>query len=244
MFEKFKEDYMGWIVIIGLGLLFLEFVFFNHGLIFSLLVPAGMIYFGRKWMPKMSGKILFWLGIIFLIINILSMMTFKFLLLAILVHFIIQFSQSKKNPKYVKPLIKEPSVNLSKETVIKKQPLLSNVFFGHQKTPESVYEWKDINIQCGLGDTVIDLSYTVLPKGETVIVLRNFIGNIQVLVPYDVDVNVNHSVIAGSTQVFEMNEKRTFNKNYQIQTAGFEQATQRIKILSSLVVGDLEVKRV
>ncbi|MDQ0271506.1 cell wall-active antibiotics response protein LiaF [Cytobacillus purgationiresistens] len=244
MYEKFKNDYMGWIFLVGIVVLFLEIVFFNHGVVFSLLLNAGMIYFGRKWMPKMTGKILFWLGIFLLIISILSMITFKFLLLAILIHFLIQFAQSKKNPQEIKPVIKEPVVDLNKETMVKKKSVLSNVFFGHQKTPETVFEWSDVNIQCGMGDTVIDLSYTVLPKGETVIIIKNLIGNIQVLVPYDVEASINHSVIAGSTQIFEVSEKRIFNQNLQVQTAGFEQANQRVKIVSSLLVGDIEVKRV
>ena len=31
--------------------------------------------------------------------------------------------------------------------------------------PMHAYEWNDINIQNGIGNTVIDLSQTILPKG-------------------------------------------------------------------------------
>ena len=57
-----------------------------------------------------------------------------------------------------------------------------------------MYEWNDVNIQAGIGDTVIDLSYTVLPKGETVIFIRNVMGKVTIMIPYDVEVSVNHSV--------------------------------------------------
>ena len=68
-------------------------------------------------------------------------------------------------PKSSHPIIKEP-VDLEKrsETVVKEQPLFQNRLFGQQKTPDHVYEWNDVNIQVGIGDTVIDLSYTVSAK--------------------------------------------------------------------------------
>nr|WP_315362429.1 cell wall-active antibiotics response protein LiaF [Cytobacillus firmus] len=244
MYTNNKSDYMSWIIILGIVFLFVEIAFFNSGVVFSLLVPIGMVYIGRKWMPKSSGKWLFWLGLIFLLINIFSMMTLKFFLLAILVHLLIQFWQSKKDPKRIQPDLKEPAVNLQKETVIKKNPLFSNIFVGQQKTPEQVYEWNDINIQTGIGDTVIDLSYTVIPKGETVIFIRNFIGNVQVLVPYDVEVTVSHSAIAGKARIFEYEESKMFNQHLHLQTPGYEQSGQRVKIFTSFAVGDIEVKRV
>ncbi|QED46720.1 cell wall-active antibiotics response protein LiaF [Cytobacillus dafuensis] len=244
MKNRIKSEYISWILLLGIIVLFLEFSFFNRGLIFSLLVDVGMIYFGRKWKKRSLGKILFWLGIFLLIISIFSMITIKFFLLAILIHFFIQFVQAKKKPDHIKPVIMEPSIKLEKETVIKKKPLFSNHFFGQQKTPDHVYEWNDVNIQTGIGDTIIDLSYTVLPKGETVIFIRNLIGNVQVLVPYDIEISVMHSVIAGSTEVFENQESKIINQTIQVQTPLYDQAEQRIKIFTSIIVGDLEVKRV
>lgn len=245
MLNKVKSEYISWIFLIGAIILFLEFTFFNRGLIFSFLVNIGMIFLGRKWMPKSKGKVLFWLGIALLIISIFSMITVRFFMLAILVHFIIQYVQSKKKPAYIKPEINEQSgISLDKEPLIKKEPLFSNQLFGQQKTPEHGYEWRDINIQTGIGDTIIDLSYTVLPKGETVIFIRNSIGNIRVLVPYDVEICVNHSAMAGSTDILEFEGSKVFNENLQLQTPGFETAEQRIKIFTSLFIGDLEVKRV
>jgi lia operon protein LiaF len=245
MMNKLKSDYISWIILIGIVLLFLEISFFNKGIIFSLLVASGMIYFGRKMMPRTLGTILFWAGLIFFIANILGMMTFRFFLLAILIHFIIQFSQSKRHPEKIIPVIKESEISSPGEkTVIKRKPVLENVFFGQQKTPERVYEWTDINIQAGFGDTIIDLSYTVLPKGETVIVIRKMIGNVQVLVPYDLEVSVHHSSIAGSATIFDYKEEKIFNQNLHIQTPDYDNQEQKVKIFTSFIVGELEVKRI
>lgn len=195
-------------------------------------------------MFRSSGKILFWFGWISLAFTILSMMTIKFLLLAILIYLVIQFFQAKKNPAYIKPTIEESVVELKKEPVIRRKPLFHNLLSGSQKAPEYVYEWNDVNIQCGIGDSIIDLSYAVLPKGESIIFIRNFIGNVQVFVPYEVEVSVSHSVIVGATTIFENHDPKTYNQNLIYQTENYDTVEQKIKIITSMVVGDLEVKRV
>ena len=244
MLNKLKNDYPSWIVIAGIILLFLEVFFFNSGLIFSLLISGFMIYLGRKRAPKRKGKLLFWGGIIITGISVFNMITFKFFLAAILIHFFIQYFQTKKNPKKVVPEILSKDNHSSEEPILRNKPLFENILFGEQKTPSHAYEWNDINIQAGIGDTIVDFSYTVLPKGETVVFIRNFIGNIKILVPYETEVSIHHSVIAGSTSIFGIQENKTFNQVYHIQTPGFEKAEQKIKIMTSMAAGNLEVNRI
>ncbi|MDP4161933.1 MAG: cell wall-active antibiotics response protein LiaF [Bacillota bacterium] len=244
MLKSLKKDYPSWIVIIGIFVLLMEIAFFNSGLIFSLFISAMMIYLGRKRMAKKKGKILFWGGIIFTCTSIFTMMTFKFLLVAILIHFIVQFSQSKRTPKKITPLINQKESVNQAETIIRTKPLLENILVGQQKTPSHAYEWNDINIQAGVGDTIIDFSNTFLPKGETIVFVRNFIGNVRILVPYDVEVSLHHSVMAGSTSIFGLQETKLFNQVYHLQTPNYEQSGQKIKIFTSLIVGNLEVVRI
>ncbi|WP_079505393.1 cell wall-active antibiotics response protein LiaF [Mesobacillus jeotgali] len=239
-----KNDYISWIVITGLILLLLEVSFFNEGLIFSLLASGAMIYFGRSLMPRKSGKLLFWAGLFFLLSSVFSMMTFRFFLLAVLVYLAYQYIQSKKKPEIITPVLQEPEKANGKEMLIEKPPLFKNRFFGHQETPSYVYDWDDVNIQAGIGDSVIDLSLTVLPKGETVIFIRNLIGNVKVYVPYDLEVTLRHSSVVGSAEIFEHQEARVLNQSLFIQTPGYEQASQKVKIFTSMVAGNIEVKRI
>ncbi len=58
---------------------------------------------------------------------------------------------------------------INKERLLKTDYLFKNKLFGHQQTTEHVYEWNSVNVQGGVGDTVIDLSKTILPKGDAVI---------------------------------------------------------------------------
>lgn len=246
MLDKMKTDYVSWILLIGIILLLLEISFFNSGLIFSLLISIGCIYLGRKRLPRKSGKLLFWFGAIAFFINVLSMMTFKFFLLAILVHVVIQFIQTKKNPVYIQPVIREQSDSerTQGEGLLQKKPLFENRLMGRQQTPEHVYEWNDVNIQAGIGDTVIDLSYTVLPKGEAIIFIRNLVGNVQILVPYEVEVSVHHSIWMGTAKILNAHHAKVINEVLQFQTPDYETDAQKVKIVTSMIVGDLEVKRI
>lgn len=247
MFKQLKTDYISWILLVGIILLFLEISFFDGGLLFSLAITIGLTYFGRKSYSRKRGKIMFWFGLFTTTVTILNMMIFKFFLLAILAYVILTFYQSKKNPDLIKPILVEPAIlseESGKEQVLKKGYLFQNKWFGRQKTPDYIYEWNDINIQGGIGDTIVDLSNTILPKGESVISIRSFIGNIQILVPYDIEISIHHSVAAGRADIFQNQEKMVFNQILSYQTADYQKAGQKIKIITSLITGDIEVKRI
>lgn len=196
-------------------------------------------------MPKKTGKILFWMGVFFLFVNIINMLAFRLLIMALLLFYIIQYANKKKEVKSIEPMIKEPEVTFNKkDTIVKEKPMFQNKLFGQQQTPEYVYEWDDVNIQTGIGDTIIDLSNTVLPKGESTIFIRNIIGKITILIPYDVEISVHHSALFGSVQILDINKPSSLNRSIKIQTADYEGALQKVKILTSMIIGDIEVKRV
>lgn len=240
-----KKDQISWFMLITIVLMFIEIVYYDFELVFPLFISIMMIYFGRQKMPKRSGKFMFWLGIIIFISTFMNMITLKIMLFIILISILNDFYKSKKEPKLIKPIIDEPKqIDMSEtELFVYHTPLLKNKLFGHQETPEHVYEWNDINIQTGIGDAVIDFSNTILPNGETVVFIRNFIGNIQIYIPYDIEVSVHHSVLLGSTKVFSHEEKSIYNQNLFVQTNDYQIAEQKIKVFISMLVGDLEVKR-
>lgn len=221
----------------------LEATIRGEGLVFTILICAGLLYFGRKKMPRRSGKFMFWAGVVVAVVTILGMFTFKLILVGLIVYFIVQFYQSKQNPFVIKPEVNEGGTHSSEE-LYEKESLLKNIPFGTQQTPDHVYEWNDINIQCGAGDTIIDLSETILPSGESVVFIRGLIGNITIYVPYEIDVAVKHSVIAGSTVIFDHHDSKMFNQAVSYRTQNYNESAKKIKIMTSLFAGSLEVKRV
>ncbi|MBD1379568.1 cell wall-active antibiotics response protein LiaF [Metabacillus arenae] len=244
MLKNMKTDSVGWIILLGVIILLLEISFQDEGLFLFLAILVGCIYFGKKRLHRTIGKLLFWFGVIMLTFSLLSTMAFKFFLFAILIYVLVRFSKLKQHPKKIEPEIIDPAQGRRTEPYIRKEPLFQNQLFGRQSTSNSVYEWQDINIQCGIGDTIIDLSNTVLPKGEVVIVVRNLIGNVQVKIPYEVELSVHHSVLFGSSKIFGEEDAKVFNQSILYKTPGFDDAPQRVKIVTSLIIGDLEVAQI
>lgn len=240
--QRKKTDYVSWVVLVTLLLFAIEISFFHPGVLFSLSISVGVIYVGRKKWHRRKGKWLFWLGCLMLAIHVVTMMAARFVIVALLCYAIWQWFQSKRHPTVIRPTMAETSYG--GEEMVRRQPLFQNVWVGRQVTPEQAYEWNDVNIQTGIGDTVIDVSYTVLPKGEAVIIVRGLIGNIQVLVPYEIETRLVHSAIFGAASLFGKEQGRMFNETLIYQTSSYDQAEQRLKIVTSTIIGNVEVKRV
>jgi lia operon protein LiaF len=244
MFKQLKDNYANWVYVVG-GFLLLEIFVFNPGLIFSLLVSIGMIYIAKKSLKGGPGKILFWIGLLLLIVSVLNMVTVKIILLSILAYYIFQLFQKKNTTDIIKPIIRDKeTVTHTEEPILKKKAIFTNSFYNRNVTPDHVYEWNDINIQCGITNTTVDLSYTVLPEGETVIMIKNIVGDVKVYIPYDMEVSINHSILFGSYHIFGEAEENVWNQNVSIRTANFDQAETRVKIFTSFIAGNLEVKRI
>lgn len=249
MLRNMNSDYVNWIILIGILLLLLEILFFNGGLIVTFLLSIGCIFLGRRWRPRFIGKSLYWIGWIWLVITVLNMMTFRYFICVLLIYAVVQFFQTQKEPKRIKPGVKEPSGELEKnepanEPVTHQKKIFENKFFTNQKSPETAYEWNDINIQVGVGNTVIDLSDTVLPNEEAIISIRSLVGNVQILVPYEVEVHINHSVMIGDVSVFQDFKQKVVNETLVYETPQYRQGEQRVKLITSAISGKLEVKRI
>lgn len=234
-----STDTFNIILIIGVILLILEIAFFNGGLIFSVIFSSVLIYFGWKKYKKFWAKIMFWIGAISLFFTVLNMMAVRFLIIAAVVLFIRHYYRSKSEPERIEPVIMEEEFPDTEG-----KPLIKQKFFGSEATPDRPYKWRDINIQGGIGDRIVDLSNTVLPQDEAVISIRHFVGNVLIYIPYEVEVSIHHSAIFGRAGIFQYRNKKLMNQVVSFQTPSYTLNKPRIKIITSIASGDLEVKRI
>jgi lia operon protein LiaF len=70
------------------------------------------------------------------------------------------------------------------------------------------------------------------------------IGKVTILVPYEIDVSVHHSAFIGTATVFHRQETKVFNQTLHFHTPEYDKAEQKVKIVTSIISGDIEVKRV
>ncbi|MCQ2010836.1 MAG: cell wall-active antibiotics response protein LiaF [Sporolactobacillus sp.] len=242
MFEQLKNDKYSWLIIVCLFLIILQTLFDGWGFLFPAVLFGAMLYYGRNNKHSRKGKILFWIGVIGLVFTIFNLLVFKFIIIALFICFVIDFIQRKKSPKQITPDFDHPSAFEDKVTIL--SGLLKNKWFGHQETPDQGYEWQDINIQTGAGDTIIDLSQTILPKKESIIFIRHLAGRVRILVPYGVEVAMHYSIVLGQVDFFDHHESQLIHESRIIQSDGYDQAEQKVKLMISAVAGSLEVLRV
>lgn len=243
MFNRISTNTFNWILLIGAALLIIELIFFKSGLVFSLFFLGFITYIGKQRYDRTFGKILFWIGIISIFFNIINMIAIRFFVIAAIVLFFIQYKRSKEDPEMIRPFVVSRSADDKKEPLIRKKPLFKNTFFGNLETSETPYQWQDINIHGGIGDRLIDLSNTVLPD-EPVISIRHLVGNITIYVPYEVEVHIHHSSVIGRATFFGQRHRSLMNEIFIYETENYRENTPRVKIISSLLSGDLEVKRI
>ena len=242
MFKRITIQTYNWILITGVILLVFEISFFYGGAIIPALFSGLFLYIGWKNFDKLWGKIIFWISLISLIFAVLNLMAVRFLIFAAVVIFIINYSKSTKEKEHLEPIL--PGEETEKERLIRLEPLFDHTIFDDQYTEETAYQWRDVNIHGLLGDRVIDLSNTVLPNDTAVISIRHGLGNIEIYVPYEVEVSIHHSAVFGRAHIFNEDHWKMFNKSLHYQTESYDKATSRVKIITSLFSGDIEVKRI
>jgi lia operon protein LiaF len=242
MLNRIPTHMFNWILIITLAILLFELMFFGGGFIFTALFLGFLIFLGWKNYHTLIGKVLFWIGAVSLALNVLNMYALRFLFLAVIFLFFRHYYKSKKEPAYIKPQF-NGETSIQSETLTEFSPLLQHKFLGDQKTEDTPYQWRDINIHGGIGDRVIDLSNTVIQE-DAVISIRHFIGNIKIYVPYEVEVAVLHSSIFGHLSIFQKYEKKLVNQSVAFQTENYLKGKPRVKIVTSVFSGDIEVRRI
>ncbi len=243
--KRLSTDTLNWIMIIGVVLFVIEIAFFHGGVLWAALFFGFLLYIGRKKFAEMWGKVFFWIGLIGLVISVLNMIAFRFLIIVFIILVLIDYSRSKKGAERLEPIFYlETHETTDDEPLIKTKPLFKNLFYGHQETKRPAYEWHDINIHGGIGDRIIDLSNTVLPNDTAVISIRHLIGNITIYVPYEVEFMIHHSAIIGRAYILNEHSRQLLNQVLSYKTERYDQGGPRVKIITSIFSGNVEVKRI
>lgn len=232
-----KTSKIGWIILfigIAVGLEIL----FNWKLFIPLIIGCVLVYQGKQSLDKKNIYYIF--GYSLIAIPFLSSGFLRLLIFIVAIYLLHEYYKSKKQLETIVVHTVEPEEKQTR----RREPYFKNSFFGNRQEVNQIYEWDDINIHCGFGESVVDLGMTMLPQGESVVVIRGFISNIQILVPFDVDVIVNHSVLSGKLKVFDEEENDLFNSNIILNPVSNQDTTRTIKIITNVLIGNVEVKRI
>jgi hypothetical protein len=108
-------------------------------------------------------------------------------------------------------------------------------------TPASTTELEPV-YRVTAGTLTLDLRQIELPPGDTRVEARVGAGDIEVIVPADMAVEVDWRVAAGEVTVFTRQQSGTFLNDSET-TAGFADAEQRLILDVIVTAGTIEVRR-
>lgn len=113
-------------------------------------------------------------------------------------------------------------------------------WLGNERIGNTVYEWDDINFTIFMGDTIIDLGNTILPKDESYVIVRKGFGKTRILVPAGIGVMIEHSAFKGKVR-FENDVFALNNESVKLYGQQYDENTRKIKLITTVLIGDLEV---
>ncbi|MBK3495525.1 cell wall-active antibiotics response protein [Viridibacillus sp. YIM B01967] len=221
------------LLIISLLLIFIEVVFFDNGSIIFALLGIVMVYMS---ISKRS-KWLFWFGAIISIMSLFSMWSLRLIVVITLVYLLWQL---KKGSPVSISLPKQFDYDPTDD-----EPIIQNKAFSVQSTPMNAYEWQDVHVQGIVGDLTIDTTQTLLPKGTSLISVRQGFGKVRIAVPYEVPVRIHFNTLVGDIQLFGKKTPRLWNTNISMKD-GYNQEIEspvELIITISTLLGDVEVIR-
>ncbi|TMV46401.1 hypothetical protein FE783_25880 [Paenibacillus mesophilus] len=206
------------IVLIAAGLFILIEHYINFFTIAALLFIALGVYKIRS-SPDKTGYVLLGVGVILLFSG-----HFTFILSVVLISLGLFYMKSKQAHR--------------DDSYTQKQTILES--FKRDKEP---WELKNTSMWNVVGEIYMDLSLVMLDQKETTIVLQGVFGDVDIIVPEFLGVSVNASALVG--QINAGNEKETGLVNKVIwQSPNYETSDQKVKLLVSYVVGDIDIKMV
>lgn len=118
--------------------------------------------------------------------------------------------------------------------------LKSQSMFDSREENKNVYEWDDINLVYFGGNSIIDLGNTILPRGENIVLIRKVFGRTRVIIPKGLGLRLNVSAISGQVS-FESQQYLLRGDNFQWTSPGYSEADRKLKVLITIVTGDIEV---
>ena len=232
--QRIPTDRITFWLLSAVLLVFLEVMFFQNGSVLFVLFGVGLIYFSLR----RKNRVFFWLGVLFLGIALISMWSLRLFIVASILYILIRLWKGDETQQIIEPFLSEE--------IETPNALIQNKLFSVQSTPFQAFEWQDVHVQGFYGNLTIDTTQTVLPKRTSLISVRQGIGKIQILVPYEIPVRIHYTTLLGDARLFGTSKKRLWNQSVVLKDGYIEaqgSASSELIIAVSTWLGDVEVIR-
>lgn len=214
-------------------LMFVEFVFLGNHNIINLFLGGILVYFGMK----RERKWILYVGLAFLAVALLSVWSLRLLLFIFILHALYLLWKGTPPEQLFRPI----------QTYEEETPngIWKNKLFSFYQSPFRSYEWEDVHISGFYGQTIVDVTNTVLPKQTSFISIRQTFGQVKIEIPYEVPARIHFSTVYGEAKILHhqpqtlMNETLHFKDGYDTKRVD----SPELIISVSLFAGSFEVIR-
>ncbi|WP_225744275.1 cell wall-active antibiotics response protein LiaF [Marinilactibacillus sp. Marseille-P9653] len=231
--------------LLGIWLLY-DIVTSGSLLVLFLLGLFLMIFPDKLFKKNHKQENLFWLGLILFLLSIFFTSAAWVILIVLLIFKVgedhkmfktIKDPLTKKQPKWREKDYVSFHFKEEQEETVK---LSRKKWFGDDSIGYDIYEWDDINFSKAMGDTVIDLGNTILPKKENIVMIRKVLGDTKLLIPEEVGVSLDLSVLLGKVKIGN-DHLDLKNETLKWQSATYPESSRKIKIVLNALIGEVEV---
>jgi lia operon protein LiaF len=118
-----------------------------------------------------------------------------------------------------------------------------NFIIGEVKFSEPNWPLEPMNFQNVVGDYYFDFSKAFIPEGETPILIKGWVGDVKVIIPEDIPVDIAIEVKVGEVKLFEQ-KSAEIRSDFYYRSPGYEESSKKIKLLINVKVASIRVSEV
>lgn len=120
--------------------------------------------------------------------------------------------------------------------MIRRQHLLESLRWNKQP-----WELRSMSIWSFIGEIHLDLTIAILDEKEVTIVLQGVVGDIDIIIPEDMGVDIHSNIFIGQTMIGAEKEEGLLNK-LEWTSKNYEDSEYKVKLVVSYLVGDVNIK--
>lgn len=231
--KKYDTNKISFLTLAFVFLVFIEAFLLKNGNVINVLLGAILLYYGAQQRSKWT----FIVGLFFIVIALFSLWSLRLFILVVLLYILMKLWNGVSSEEIMRPIR-----DFQRETP---NGIWKNKLFSIQSTPFSSYEWEDIHIQGVFGDIQIDVTETVLPKGTSLISIRQGIGKIKIELPYEIPVRIHYTTLLGEAKLFNIEKKRLINEFLHMKDGYHDDLANSPELIITIATwaGDVEVVR-
>ncbi|GIP31069.1 cell wall-active antibiotics response protein LiaF [Paenibacillus sp. J2TS4] len=214
--QKTNRNRNAYLLFIGAGV----FLLVQHIFGFEAIVALFLIFLGVQYIQTDAKK----RGYVLLAIGLLFIMGDKMTIVVALIFISLGLFYFKSKQQH-----KESNYR-------QKQRIIDSI-----KYDKGPWVLNNMSLWCVIGELHMDLSLAILEEKEVTVVLQGVISDIDLIVPEDIGVSIESSVLFGQIDVPYRKEEGILNK-LDWKSPNYDTSENKVKFVISYVVADVDIK--